>query len=211
MVDQLEKVDEQGHDSSGHSDAKRSEIRTVITRTRSVTIRSTSLPHQGNMDGNSAIRTGRSSWTQPTGFTSAHATQIMPVNIEHTVTTRRWSTIGVDSAITRGDSHAPSSIDIFDFVPANKMMSEWIKDFHTLIGENNAGFDESRISRRTQSDRNEDARHNVLSTLVATGPDIASQKKFDEDRDSNVSTSAKNFDITVLHNAIFPQVSEVLS
>jgi len=215
-----EQVNEQGQNNGSSSDAKSREIRTVFTRTITQTFTHTScvtsLPHQGDMDGNATVGSWRSRRTQRTSFTSGNTAHLTFVNVTHSVTTWGWSAKSVDGLLTSSYGHAPSRVDLFDFAPANEMATEWINNFQTRVGKNEARLDEGCVVGSANNNGNQDACQNGFgATLVAARPDVESSKEFDENRNGYISTSTKNFSLTfdtaVLHNTIFPQVSEVLS
>ena len=162
------------------------------------------ITHTRTVDSSTRIRTRRVGGSDASVVLDSQAFDITTVKRTRTVTTRRWSGPGIDSAIIDGNSESVFGANIFDFIPTDSESVKWIDDSNSFIEENDFGAMHNQVDAHT----NEHTPGNSSESLVQSSDENTLDNHDCNHRVSDVSANhstdgAKSF--TIAHAPIFTQ------
>lgn len=162
------------------------------------------ITHTRTVDSSTRIRTRRVGSSDASVVLNSQAFDITTVKSTRTVTTRRWSSPRIDSAIIEGNSQSVFGANIFDFIPTDSEVVKWIDDINSFIKENNFGSVHNQIDAHAD----ENTPGNRSQTLVQSSNENTLDNHDRNQRVSDVSANhstdgAKSF--TIAHAPIFTQ------
>ena len=164
----------------------------------------TLITHTRTVDSSTRIRTRRVSGSDASVVLDSEAFDITTVKRTRTVTTRRWSSPRIDSAIVNGDSQSVFSANIFDFIPTDSELAKWIDDSNSFVEENYFGAMHNKVDAHTNEQSPSSSSQPFVQSSDESALDNHDRNHHVSDVSANHSTDgAKSF--AIAHAPIFTQ------
>lgn len=162
------------------------------------------ITHTRTVDSSTRIRTRRVGSSDASVVLDSQAFDITTVKRTRTVTTRCWSSPGIDSAIIEGNGQSVFSANIFDFIPTDSEAAKWIDDSNSFIEENDFGTVHNQIDAHGDENTPGNRSESLVQSSDENTLDNHDRNQRVSDVSANYSTSgAKSF--TIAHAPIFTQ------